>query len=205
MGPAHKSMGSHTSGWHRGHAPRCEQRLAYDLARKTDPSAAGEWVSKSWQLDGGRWSADLHADPDGLRIEVWRCDDVGRCLTLQATQLAPWLCTPISFGGSRRWLACPACSRRCRALYFGVGRLACRTCLNLRYRSQLLQPHERAQKRADMIGMRLDPGIYSGVLDGYPPRPSGMRLATYRRLEAAYETYSAQALLPVMRFLSRAP
>lgn len=44
--------------------------------------------------------------------------------------------TPCHFGGFRRWFTCPACERRIGILYFKGGRLACRICHGLCYRSQ---------------------------------------------------------------------
>ncbi len=40
------------------------------------------------------------------------------------------------FGGRRPWFTCPACERRCAALYFLHGEFGCRTCQGLAYRSQ---------------------------------------------------------------------
>jgi hypothetical protein len=46
---------------------------------------------------------------------------------------------PLTYG--RRWyFLCPHCGRRCEALYLLGGRLACRKCLRLGYRSQTHVP-----------------------------------------------------------------
>ena len=48
--------------------------------------------------------------------------------------------TSTCFGGRRPWMLCPRCSRRCRVLFLGFGRVACRRCFRLRYQSQCPRP-----------------------------------------------------------------
>jgi hypothetical protein len=109
---------------------------------------------------------------------------------------------PLPFGGSRLWIGCPGCARKCRALYIGSDRLRCRLCLGLRYRSQLEQPGQRVLDRAAKIARRLDP-VDGNALDGCPPRPKGMRWRTYHRLETEFDRYATLGLARVMRSLTR--
>jgi hypothetical protein len=53
--------------------------------------------------------------------------------------------TSTCFGCRRPWMLCPRCSRRCRVLFLGFGRVACRRCFRLRYQSQALARVGRAQ------------------------------------------------------------
>jgi hypothetical protein len=62
----------------------------------------------------------------------------------------PWF-----FGGERVFIACPSCGRAARRLREGRGcdhRLACRACLQLRYRSQ-----EKPRRIGSTIDHLLDP------------------------------------------------
>jgi hypothetical protein len=59
-----------------------------------------------------------------------------------------WLeTTPCHYGGGRWWIYCSRCDSRRRTLYLppGHSRFACRDCLRLGYRSQLMQPLQRAE------------------------------------------------------------
>lgn len=51
--------------------------------------------------------------------------------------------TPCYFGGARYWFLCPnsACGRRVGKLYLATGKLACRKCHNLTYRSSKEYDH----------------------------------------------------------------
>jgi len=183
-------------------APRCEDKLALDLKGMEARITAGAILSVHWRADGVRRQAQLHMEDDGLRIEYGSSDPDGRWLQCIGTELAAWHFTPLRFGGSRRWLGCPDCGRRCRALYYGDSVLRCRLCLGLNYRSQNMQPAQRIgyrmyQLRKDRLGdERPD------LLESCPPRPRGMRRRTYQRLVAMDEALEERRVILVLgRFL----
>jgi hypothetical protein len=59
---------------------------------------------------------------EGLRMEI------------DGTRI-PTTSVELTFG-RRYYFRCPECNRRCEAIYFPGGRVACRQCLHLGYRSQ---------------------------------------------------------------------
>ena len=82
-------------------------------------------------------------------------------------------------GGARNWFLCPDCRRRCTVLYVADG-LRCRKCLGLSFESQSLHPIPR---RVRQIGKRRKKVGGSGdIMSDFPPKPKGMRWATYDRL-----------------------
>jgi hypothetical protein len=192
-------MGTIMSGWYRGHAPRCEHRLALDLAGLGPKIAAGGVIWKCWSYQDERHSAFLHIEPAGFRIEYG--DAAGRSV---ASEFAYWRAIPRPFGGSQLFMGCPNCQRRCRALYYGRARLYCRLCLGPRYQSQLTQPGQRLLDRANKIARRLNPSDpNANALDSCPPRLKGMRRRTYHRLEAEFDRYATLGLARVMASLAR--
>ena len=86
-----------------------------------------------------------------------------------------------NFGGTRTWFACPLCDRRCRKLYVPPNRHlpGCRYCHAVAYRTQLLDPLERAQQRA--VNLRVKLGGAAGLAGPVPARPRGMWRRTYWR------------------------
>jgi hypothetical protein len=186
-------MGRYWARWnHHTAAPRVEERVALDLAELKARNAAVDPIyrdepdrlTKSWRWRGERRAASLVVDRAGITINYHRCDDVGRCGSVIATERAPFHQLPARFGGTRRLLGCPGCGRRCRALHYGADRLRCRVCLGLRYRSQNTQPADRAMDQAAKIAKRLDPveGHLLAIED-FPLKPPRMRWSTYWRLE----------------------
>src|SRR4029077_13015522 len=88
------------------------------------------------------------------------------------------------FGGTRPWFRCDGCGRRAARLYIGGvdAAFACRSCLNLGYRSQLETPSNRAITKARRLRVRLGGG--PSLLDPLPKRPPRMHRLTYYRLFA---------------------
>lgn len=98
--------------------------------------------------------------------------------------------TRCNYGGSRPWFRCPRCSRRCAVLYPGwIGiDWACRTCLDLAYRSQRLDDEERLRWKAMRLRMRLGELPLLPILDApMPEKPPRMHRRTYERLVAECE------------------
>ncbi|WP_156373672.1 hypothetical protein [Rhizobium sp. Leaf386] len=84
------------------------------------------------------------------------------------------------FGGSRLYLVCPRCRRRCVVMY-GGSHFRCRRCLNLAYSSQSEDASGRAMSKAQNIRKRL--GDCGGFDDPFPDKPKGMHWETYHRLK----------------------
>ena len=78
-------MGTIMSSWYRGHAPRCEHRLALDLAGLGPKIAAGGVIWKCWSYQDERHSAFLHIEPAGFSIKYG--DAAGRSV---AREFAYW-------------------------------------------------------------------------------------------------------------------
>lgn len=88
--------------------------------------------------------------------------------------------TPCRYGGERFWLTCPRCQSRRRVLYGMEGRFQCRACHELAYTSTRLDAMERSAQRIGRLHRRLR--AYPHDLFDIPPRPAGMRRATYDRI-----------------------
>ena len=86
---------------------------------------------------------------------------------------------PVHFGGTRPWLRCPRCSRRC-VMVFLHGAFGCRLCLRLVYPSTRQDRHGRIGRRLALVVRRM------GGRPGEPPplarKPRWMRWPTFSRL-----------------------
>ena len=149
-------MGRFWARWnHHTAAPRVEDRVALDLAELKARNAAvdpmfrdePDRISKSWRSRGEPRCANMIITHAGIHIDYYSCDDVGRCMSVIATEHAPFHQLAARFGGTHRLIGCPGCRRRSRALYFGPDRLRCRLCLGLRYRSGQTLDHSIARHR----------------------------------------------------------
>jgi len=63
--------------------------------------------------------------------------------------------TPLHFGGCRVWMLCPRCDGRTRVMFAGYGKIGCRRCLRVRYRSQCGDAKDRAHLAIAKIEKRL--------------------------------------------------
>ena len=97
--------------------------------------------------------------------------------------------SPCHLGGGRRWLVCSECHKKRVALYIAGQKLACRSCLGLRYASQHENRRERARRRFKAIQSRL------GWIPGNDPsnglKPKGMHWMTFARLVKEYSALSS--------------
>jgi hypothetical protein len=134
-----------------------------------------------------------------LRLEELECASVHYGARKWAIAIQT---TALHFGGHRRWLVCPRCSRRCQALYIGDVMLACRVCLRLRYASQHESERDRMFRRAHKLRDRL--GWPGGVAEGGRGRPGGMRKSTYVRLCTELSNLTAALLLDIEKWIYRA-
>ena len=184
-------MGNSSSGWYRGHRPRCEDQAIIDTAKEA-PLCWGFWMSKRWDWQGRSYYTDLRVDraagltiaTAGLTIDYTGYDAAGRCGRIVAVERASIVEQSVGYGGIRRWICCPGCGGRARILY-GAQRLRCRRCAGLRYRCQMLQPHDRAYRQAEKVARRCDPKACWG--QRFPEKPKWMRWPTYDRLAEQHD------------------
>jgi len=87
--------------------------------------------------------------------------------------------TPCNYGGSRVWMRCPNCWRRCVQVYLTGKKPACRKCYNLAYYSEAETQLDRAMRRARKSQEKL--GYKGGNLDEWIFKPKGMHQKTYER------------------------
>ena len=105
--------------------------------------------------------------------------------------------TAVYLGGTRPWLHCPRCGRRCAVLYSdGEGPFACRQCRRLAYPSQNLSDAWRLLRQAQKIQRKLG---WNGLEGG---RPKGMRKSTYRRLVELHDDYDRRAMIAMVQSLN---
>lgn len=81
--------------------------------------------------------------------------------------------TACTYGGTRVWFNCPACTRRCAVLYLRMSHFQCRLCHDLRYQSQSEDALGRGQIALEKVEAKLDL---------HWKKPKGMHLSTRERL-----------------------
>jgi hypothetical protein len=151
-------------------------------------------------------------DLDGQEhVAVTRQD--GRILILSVTRVhqrlvvAPWLRasdpqaipledTPCHYGGTRVWMRCPRCARRCAVLYVVWPRLRCRHCVQWPYRSQSISTDNRQYHKLRALRARLNAPADLSVPIDPALKPTGMHWRTWTRL-------ALQATLLHRRILDR--
>lgn len=147
-------------------------------------------VLKKWREAGGSsLEFELQVEEDRLLCAFSRTwPDIHRPQRLELEVQVSW--TAPHYGGRRAWFHCSrkGCGRRVGRLFLVAPDLACRSCADIRYRTQTLDRNERRRERARAIRARLgqDPS------EAWPlARPKGMHWATYDRLrDELYEIES---------------
>jgi hypothetical protein len=101
--------------------------------------------------------------------------------------------TRCNYGGTRKWLQCPAenCGRRVGVLYLRGDSIACRQCLRLAYCSQREELGVRRLRRARAVRLRM--GFSADVDSLLGPKPHRMHCKTYDRLRRQYFQLLEQA------------
>ena len=118
--------------------------------------------------------------------------------------------TPCRFGGRRWWWLCPRTGRRCGKLYLPNGGTLFlsrgRGAYPLAYASQNGSPMDRSHARQRRLYARLG-GEYEYSEQPPPPRPKGMRRATYERtvnqIFQAMERHDEIFMAGAARFIGR--
>jgi hypothetical protein len=135
------------------------------------------WRKRGWLRDGCSALGICEIpQPSGRLLKAYaECDVESRfgLLRLRFDVLpsltAELACTPQPIGGFRWWLVCPLCEAPRGKLYCGAREgWGCRTCLQLRYRSQHLRPAARASARCERYFERL--GSFHWVAEPCRPR-----------------------------------
>jgi len=103
------------------------------------------------------------------------------CITLKRTDENLLLTEKIevfsmscNYGGFRYFGVCPCCKKKVSALYLNTAYFACRTCLNLCYRSQNRTLSDRLYEKENKIEKKLNNDLFT--------RPKWMREKTFERL-----------------------
>lgn len=110
--------------------------------------------------------------------------------------------SPCHFGRERRWLICGACHCKRVALYIVEDKIACRTCLNLRYNSQHETTRDRAYRRVDSIRKKLQ--WSPGVANPRGPKPPRMHRTTFKRLVAEHDALASYLFGNLQNWIERA-
>lgn len=190
--------------------PRDRQRLTLESGPKVDlakliPRGAGKPGSHIQCMltygSGETVVADIGLHDHGGLLEL---SHQGR------RQSSPMVSDPRHFGGLQWYAICPRTGRRARVLYrpLGATSFASRHAWGRRaaYASQFLDPIGRAWRtkakvKASLLGTE-DPDEWD-----LPPRPKGMRWATYERwvarYDAAEEMLNTQLILAAARLMRR--
>jgi len=117
--------------------------------------------------------------------------------------------TALTFG-TRWWVRCPVCNRRCGMLYLVTPRdqWQCRVCARLGYFTQRLSQPSRLTHRAETL-VRRRLGAEWTPYGAPPSKPSGMHRRTYRRLvntlRRIEEKRDQVFLIGTARLLARIP
>jgi hypothetical protein len=119
--------------------------------------------------------AGLVTGPDGIqfRTSSYPHDWPSQRITLH------WIRTGLGYR-RRPVFVCPHCPRKAVKLYDFGGRLACRVCCNLRYKTQMQDRRAKLKTKARKIRARLL-GADSKLGDAWPPRPFNMTRRRYDR------------------------
>jgi hypothetical protein len=93
--------------------------------------------------------------------------------------------TPLHFGGCRVWMVCPCCNGRVRVIFAGYGKIGCRRCRRVRYRSHCGDAKDRAHLAIAKIERRLI------TWRGRFYKPNGMLWSAFHRLCDRYDYHNA--------------
>ena len=179
-------MGGLGSGnhWRYGTRSTCEASSRIDLRfmRKAGLLKTGTRGTLSWSRGGEKnGSIQYRVHPHSLELD-YKTRPYGGVWTPVTDQIA-LDSKEQPFGGTRLFMICPRCHKRCLVLY-GGSYFRCRKCSNLAYASQNEAISSYNSNKARQIRQRL--GCNGGIDDPFPPKPKGMHWATYERLENQY-------------------
>ena len=111
------------------------------------------------------------------------------------------------FGGRQWYFLCPDARLRISVLWKppGAGHFASRQAWGrqVAYGSQFECSRDRTLSAAQRIRHRLGGNEWLSILDAFPPKPKGMRWATFEQLQRKCETYEAFSLARLWAYLQR--
>lgn len=147
---------------------RCESYKSVDLAWLSRSGTYDDRTPRVWTYSSGLTIA-AYPEPWAVVLDV-----EGRSHRIALTY------TATRFGGRRPWFSCPHCQSARRVLYLGQRGFACRSCLELRYASQIEDELSRWARRRSRVRERLGGELNAPL----PIRPKHMQWKTYRAIEA---------------------
>lgn len=157
-------------------------RLVRALAGYTSKRLVWQWqlenrpitIALTVRLGGNGWGTVRlqHAAFEHLTAKVAAAD-----------YMAQLVAEPCRFGGRRWFFLCPTTGHRCAKLFLPNGGhyFLSRNAYRLAYQSQRQTRLDLCLARLGRLYRKLG-SDYQGLYSGDPPRPKGMRLATYKRL-----------------------
>jgi hypothetical protein len=188
-------MGGYGSGRHAGRAT-VGSGLMLDLADMIRRGVVAPGQHRSGTMS---WTRTATGEPAGvIGYQACMIDPVASWLRLTYTitrlrdgskdahdDRVSLTTTRPPFGGLRWWFSCPVTRRRAVQLYLpdGGSLFASRRAYRLAYQSQRDADTDRSHARQARIFKKLG-AEYRISGDAWPPRPKGMRHATYCRLLA---------------------
>lgn len=179
-------MGGYFSGRWGGISTRrtTNESLSLGISALKKCLVGGEW-SLSWRWkrgneDAGNVGLLVSRERVVFLYTVTRGDGVPD--TVRDEVSLTW--TGCNYGGGRAWYVCPGCGARRRVLYLppGATRFRCRECHKLAYGTQQMDAHDRHLHRIRMLHKKLDSGEGAYYPFRVPPKPKGMRWATYYQI-----------------------
>ncbi|WP_295406247.1 hypothetical protein [uncultured Thiocystis sp.] len=160
----------------------------------------GAWTTWSWSL-GSRSDGSVRfcAIDTTLEVDYRRpADDHAWHTQRETLDIARTAC---HLGGTRPWLHCPVCWRRCAILYLTEHGLLCRTCGELNDPSTRQNKVTRAMTRVLAIRQRL--GWGGTWMDGHGGKPEGMRWREYFKLVWKHDAEVDQATAALLPWLDK--
>lgn len=168
--------------------PRCEAHECIDLAWLSRGGKYDDRTPRVWKYTGGLEISAFPA-PWTVTLEVQG-----------SSHSIPLAYTATRFGGRRPWFVCSGCQAQRRVLYFSGRGFACRSCLDLRYTSEIEDDLSRAARRRRRILEKLggsEPG------KPFPVKPKGMHWKTYRAIEAKAQAHLQVFALGLAKMAAR--
>ena len=145
---------------------------------------------------------DLKAHGWFLWLPSGRAEKIGEQVVIDwhgSRFIAPLTQTAPQYGGQRFWFCCSQCGQRARIVY--LPRLNCRPCSGLLHPSTRQKTPSRANQRA--VEIRRSLGGSGSLLEPFPPRPMGMRRASWLRLWSTCQRYEQVGFAGVAAVLER--
>lgn len=158
---------------------RAGPRAAHERRLWSDGNWDGKWLTfRAYMHEHELWSLRVRITVRGRQGTLQSVFDHDGLPTVQRAVLTG---EPMRFGGCRWWAVCPACQRRCAALFVtDAKQLKCRICSRLAYQSTRKSDADRSRLGLERLAARL--GEEYEWRAPIPERPRKMWRSTYRRI-----------------------